>query len=908
MGSKVFILFLALCFNSNANKIDGFSIDTSKKHAIAFQVSPKTVNLQRWVPLDSQKGALHSVSPALVDLYDFPLMKTGLGTGVELSIGEKGQPEADGFLRVINIDNPAYPPFSSVDFNDVTLTKNDFQHSILKNFFDSVDKDWRYSVNGAILKNVNRGLLHIECPGACSLDIEGRYESFSLSKNGWLKFDFSLPKDSGWSVQVKAQVQLSNLGHRSTELWSPLTPVTNDSTSVLVDLFELFRGQHPLVKDAFLKKISVRFSKTTEKSKSVSETPILLGSMKVFPSMIEDSRPILFLPFQKVGESVDLLKFWESRMPPSVGRLVLTHRPVDLSLIGDNWRFVSSQSEKVPRAFVIDPVVADSLSSKELADVLDQNLFLEFNTLWSSGTSDIVLRNSGTSPFIIYSVNESKEPSTELFLRTFYRYEKGTQIPLRMTVFGLDNNSKKHSEHFLVHSGQHLQLKNFHLVSKITLAFEYPSVAPEEEPLSLQVEGISLYYVRKSKSFSPRNTSHAITQSFFSALPERVDTKISKGGEFHFIKKYQVHWVSSENLKIKYSISVPEHVNDRHFFKLLCTTENGADEKVFPIDTDGVLDVPRCRLQSLELLLSRRGPGALGQIRTEVRLLEISSIDSRLSTAPLELTNQKDRAVYSGIHFVASPSSANWVQNAFPLFPKPLDSPTININGRPLSLSEILNGGRKVELNETFLEAGMHGFKTVRGDQLEEVTVSKDFTHQLNEKATIGKTSVSSDRWPLAKILDKILSVIVLCMFVYFLCFFSRVMVFFDRFLIKSEYLNGVGFVLASLAFGVYFSSHPHRVTVAGLLLVSTYGLFVRYRIRSYLERNFNILKGRTKATPYLLAFLMMIVFCMINHFLGRKGTMELSAFIGYLLFIVAIVIDLSNAGRLFRSESESSN
>jgi hypothetical protein len=504
-------------------KSEGFSLSGGGNISLPARLSPVMVEapprrvdlrIARWQGADARNGGL-SMTGFPVDLSRFPVLTFGprsreLGSfGVELDVDAYGSGAVDAVLRAG--DPLLFPDMAEKDFSfeSASLVPKDAGYRV-KRLFGLSDNRWRYVVvNGSQVTAVHNGAIFADFHPGSSLLLQRILPSLPLSEVPWLSYEYELPQDPGWAVQIEARIALDGFSTQRIDLFSDVVS-GGGRRRLLINLNDMFQKAFPGGKGGRLKELLIYFR--MDGSSVARHARIGLGRLELYRSQLPGRAGAPPVYLISTLQAVNLHEILAERLNFS-GRLSIlsgrwldtwrdTRFPRDLS---PEISLRSTSREKIPLLFVGEVFFLDELDSEDLSAVLGRRLFLEKNALWRVGRSDGIFCNPGgrrtrTPSLPLISYAQDVMVDGEAYVMADFSLEGKGQ--LRLTLSGNDPQGRRTQSDHLLLPGKPLKIRNVR-IRRMTLSF-WPAQDMPPSPGFCVINKIEITAFRKSPVYRPK--------------------------------------------------------------------------------------------------------------------------------------------------------------------------------------------------------------------------------------------------------------------------------------------------------------------------------------------------------------------------------------------------------------------
>lgn len=869
-----------------------------------------------------------------VDLFEFPLLKFSIADqdiglyGLELSLDTRGKGAFDTLVR---LGDPALFPDmlnKQIDFRSVEFVARDLGYRIKGALGIDGDEKWRYTPINCKVNVITDGIISASLNPRGSIFFHKSFGSLKLSKTPWVRFEYELPEGLPWIVQINAKIDRGSLNPRLTTLFSD--PVEGSGKQKLtLNLLELLQKTDSTAKEGRLEELIINFKldTTAEIAQQEQEVHIGLVRLDLYNSQMLTGAvgPTIFLVGEVGDVNVNLHEALKKRFPLQNNWTVLEGRLIgarqDFASITENLpevSLVAEYREKMPELLVGERFLLDELSGEELNSVLDHKFFFQKHLLWESGQSDVIFRNSNAPMLPLLSFSPEKILGDVNYISADFLFEDGKQYPLHLTLLGNDLSGRSVKQNYQLLTNSPTKIKSIRIIKKATLSFSQDDGAALPFPASCLIRNIQISSFVKTASYvsQPAIAYAALVPSdtpVWRTDPAGFDISVSGGLDIQTIKSFPVDAKMSGDAVLKYKLETVAGESLKYQLRVRAIDGGKLVEKMFPLYQRGKVPVSNLYLLSLDVVFRKGAQRADLPVSLLLKQFEIEDrIEDRIegATGQNKLLRRKPSGLaditYLAPHKSLSAPTLAWLR---PAYATEIDQPTLEtmqMFDATLTYDQILWGGKNAVLPKKLLSQGKHVLHSV-GDEGVRVNIAPSFleVNRVQRAQTTAKDAFGKPgRSKLAKIGLLLLMAASLLLVVKTK---PRWQPLVDRTLALETVFWGLQFVLLDAALYLIFSGVGiDTFSYGGLLLALSYGIAVRYRLRSYLASRWILFSDRPSA-PYYLFFFALLLSCMLLLTLKLDKAAEHTAVLGYYLLVTGVVIEFICFAKEARLDAPSS-
>lgn len=793
-----------------------------------------------------------------VDLNEYPLLSLDADNqdpalyGVELGLDTRGKGAVDTIVRVG--DPTLFPDMlkERIDLRSAEFAPNDVGYKIKRALGISGDQKWRYTATNCKVNSVISGAVNADFAPSGGLVLTRSFDSLELEKTPWLRYQYELPKGALWVVQINAKIDRGGLSPKLTTLLSKRFE-GDGKQQILLNLKSLLHESYPDAKGGLLKELIINFHLDATASAAVANAHIDLGKLEFYQTQMsgQGNTPSIFLiatdVFAKTNLTEPLEKLVNGKMEVLGGRLVGAQQ--DLAGVPEilpKINLLSAYREKIPRLFVGEQFFLDGLNGAELSDVLDQRLFLEKQVLWKSGERG---SKNGSFPLMSYALDLVIEDAA--FIEVDYACGSGDGIWPLLSLAGTGQGQPVEVDHLLL-KGQPIKVQGLHL-RKMTLAFRHERGELLADPCI--VKNIQIISFKKSAIYRPKVMAAYIALGdvfapapnlIWRANPGHYVITPKEGKNVWAVRSFPIQEKIIGDAIVVFDLDSPGDTGLSYFLRLRGMDGSSYFEKLFPLGRHGEVQVSNMNLHGLDIVVKNDGGRTVAPATISLNQLELRY--GRVLGQPDLSEMQK------------------------------LDA--------SLSYNQILGGGKRVVLPKRLIAQGEYRLIQVADEGIS-VTLDPSLSRLDNgQKMAVPVGAASSKS---LKIGGFLAGVLVLLLGIKFK---SRWMPFINKILSRWWVFLGILIVLLMIAsYLLFVSTYSDAFSWGGVVLVVAYGLVVRYKIRSYLMRNWGFFKTHDSA-PYFALALSLLLTCALALMLKQQAAAEHIAVILYYLLVTGVVVE----------------
>lgn len=850
------------------------------------------------------------------DLNEYPILNLksndiDLGFwGVNLELGTHDKAVMADTL--VHIGHPTLFPDmidTRIDFRSVEVVPKGVIYSLKRKVSLGGDEKWRYTPQNVIVKKVENGTVTASFAPDSDLVLTKGF-SLDIKKAPWLNFEYILPKDSSWSVQINAKVDTDNIGQNITLLSQSFKG--NGKQSLLLNLFDILHKADPHAKRGLLKDLIIHF-KPEGPSPVTEDVRIELGCLEFYREQQPAQGNLLprqlivsdlFNPINLVKELNKDLNSVDELIVLHGGLVSPAHEPAkELSTLPE-INIQANYQETIPKSFIGEAFYLNDLNDKELSAVLDQRLFLEKQVLWQSGQNDAVFLEplltdtEGVSlPLISFAPDVTVE--NDAYIIADYAFEGGEQLPLYLNLSGYDHQGKQVNFDYLLVNNIPIKVSNIDL-TKMNISFRQAS-SPTQLPLSLIVKNIQINTFRKTQAY--RQNTSSVLLSFdegaapldvvWKTVPEKIEFIMLGKSAMQTVKSFTINQKIIGDAFVGFNMETP--ISNPWFIRVKGKDKHKYFEKLFPILQRGTIKLSDMELLGLDLVVNNDITRAKATVM--LNLLNVRYPDNLfLNKAVMPDKKQRNQAMYQAPHY--SPlnmkmidrrsawameyGSQNKMEEMYAVM-SALDT--------TLSYEEILNGGRTIKLPETFFSQGNHQLDYFSNGEIS-VNITPEHLNMIQKqmKSMTARNTVPQEPSSISLMVWMLLAGSIL--------YTTRSKLLPSKLPPNlHHFLHGAGFWLAEFAmvgtvfFIAFKSGTGDTSSWEGILIIMAYGFAVRNKIRPYLVKKWSCFEERLSA-PYFILFLLLLLTCTVFLMFDMEIIAERMAVICYFLLVTGVIIE----------------
>ncbi|MDA8161792.1 MAG: hypothetical protein M0022_02650 [Desulfobacteraceae bacterium] len=896
---------------------------------VLVEAPPRHIDL---LPSRTEVRGAHGVSFPLtglpVDLYEYPVLRFSAADyeseryGLELALDTHGQGRVDTLVRV---GDPAlFPDMAKehVDFSSARFVAKDLVYRIKCALGMGGGRRWRYTAVNSKVKDIANGIVSASFKPGGVIFLQKTFTSIELSKTPWLRYEYELPKDLPWIVQIEAKIDCGGLSPIPVRLISK--PARGGGKqSLLVNLHDLFQKADPDVKDGRLKELIIHFSLDETAGAAVRNIRIGLGRLELYRTQIAglgNTPQIFMIPTEGAFEGkINLFERLRNLLSPLDkwmvlgGKLIYAGRNyTDAPKVSPKISLFATYREKVPELFAGERFFLDELSGKELSAVLDQRLFVEKQELWKTGRSDVIFlkpprflptHDGSMLPLASYPLDVKIDG--DAYIKADYLFEGGGGFPLYLTLSGLDQHGRHVKIDHLLPNKKPIKVRDLH-ITKMTLSFRQEAGAPPP-PASCIIKNIQISSFKLTTAYHPRPELAYVAfdggpvpegNVVWRAAPRRFEIGLHGGGRLQTVHAFPVEADIVGDAVVRFDFGTAPGGDMAYFLRVRGDDKGGYFEKLFPVNQRGEVRLSNLVLHGLDIVVkggAAPGPAAVLLNQLEVQYLNKTGQEQDAapqSTASVPVCPSSGGIIYLAPHLAPTDAVAAMAR---PTLATELERPDVTDMTKldaTLSYAQILTGGKGVVLPGIFLGRGKHELSYV-ADKGVSVAIDQSLLPPYYVQQAGASTEAKAEKAAPLKLV-KIGLLILTGVFVCFLWvkFMPGWTPLVDRTLSLETAFWGVQFVLLDAAlYMIFISAAKNAFSWGGLLLVFAYGFAVRYKIRPYLVRKWNFFSERHSA-PYFLMALTLLVLCAVMLIFKLGVAADHAAVIVYYLLVTGMAVE----------------
>ncbi len=868
-------------------------------------------------------GASLSLAGLPVDMYEFPVLRFKTPDqgarlyGIEFALDTRGKGTADTLVRV---GNPAlFPDMEQehIDLGSTEFVPRDLSYKVKRALRVGRDKKWRYTAINARVDSIANGIVHATYEPGGDFVMQRAFDSSELSKTPWLQYEYELPEGQPWIMQINAKIARGKLNPILTTLSSE--PVKGGGQRrVLVNLFDLLQKANPGAKDGQLEQLIIHFKLEETAGTATQDVRIGLGHLGLYhaqtPAQADGS--VVLLAAIEVGKDLDLLDTLGRRLSSKDkltilgGRLVGARRDI-ANKSGDLPRIslLTEYREKIPELFVGERFLLDELNGSELAAVLDQKVFYQKRLLWESGQSDVIFRNvnAPTLPLISFAQNTTLDGDS--YIKADFIFEDGKQYPLQLTLFGIDIHGRTVQQDYQLTTNTPIKVKNIQTIRRATLSFSQEVGVAIPFPASCLVRSIQVSSFSKSTTYRPKQASALAAlvpagKPLWRAKPARFDIAAQGDGNVH---SFPVESKIVGEAILHYELETIADESPAYGLRVRAIEGGRYVEKTFSLNQRGELPFSNLYLRSLEIVVIRGAqdslPASLLLKRLEIENKGEKANGSKELLPPKPIGHFK--ITYLAPHKSLYAPAIAWMRPAYATQLAKTDPGTMHRLDTTLSYAQILDGGKDVVLPREILAQGKYELNYV-GDEDVSVVIEPSFLQSNRDqqsRANVKEEGGGPAHSKLAKLGLVVLAVAFIWLGIKTMPNWVPLV---DKALSMWMLFWGIQLVLLTTSLYLIFAGlAKDAVSWGELLLVFAYGLAVHYKIRPHLAKKWAFFSKRYSA-PYLLLFLILLLFCAELLMCKQDLVAEHIAVLGYYLLVTGVAIEFICFAKEAQQESKS--